>query len=114
MVQSNIKSCFKNSFLWRSELRYLVTVNAIVPSILAGNSVILKQAPQTPLCAERYAQAFEEAGLPDGVFNYIHMDNETCDMLISTAGNFDFVQFTGSVRGGREIVKGLCVILWVA
>ncbi|TPX38251.1 hypothetical protein SmJEL517_g00036 [Synchytrium microbalum] len=84
---------------------YLVTVNAVIPAIIAGNSVVLKQAPQTPLCAERFAESFKVAGLPDGVFEYIHMSNETCDELISTDGNFEFVQFTGSVRGGKEIAK---------
>lgn len=47
---------------------YLTSVNAIVPAILAGNAVILKHSVQTPLCAERFAQAFEQAGLPKGVF----------------------------------------------
>ena len=47
---------------------YLASVNAVVPAILAGNSVILKVASQTPLVAERYAEAFADAGLPDGVF----------------------------------------------
>jgi len=47
---------------------YLTSVNAIVPAIMAGNSVILKMALQTPLVAERYAEAFIDAGLPPGVF----------------------------------------------
>src|SRR5262245_42617350 len=37
---------------------WLASVNAVVPAILAGNSVILKIAPQTPLVAEAYAEAF--------------------------------------------------------
>lgn len=47
---------------------YLIAVNGVVPAILAGNTVILKHAPQTFPCAERFADAFKEAGLPDGVF----------------------------------------------
>ena len=43
---------------------YLASVNAVIPAIMAGNSVILKMAQQTPLVAERYAEAFAEAGLP--------------------------------------------------
>jgi hypothetical protein len=39
-----------------------------LPSIIAGNSVILKHSSQTPLCGERFGQAWTEAGLPDGVF----------------------------------------------
>ena len=37
---------------------WLTSVNAVVPALLAGNSVILKMAAQTPLIAERYAEAF--------------------------------------------------------
>jgi acyl-CoA reductase-like NAD-dependent aldehyde dehydrogenase len=43
---------------------FLTSVNAVVPAILAGNSVILKTSQQTPLVAVRYAQPFAEAGLP--------------------------------------------------
>ena len=45
---------------------YLTSVNAIMPALLAGNSVILKHSAQTPLCAERLQQAFDAAGLPAG------------------------------------------------
>ena len=40
---------------------WLTSVNAVVPALLAGNAVILKMAQQTPLVAERYAQAFKSA-----------------------------------------------------
>src|SRR5215831_18602773 len=45
---------------------WLASVNAVVPAILAGNSAILKIAPQAPLVAERYAEGFKAAGLPEG------------------------------------------------
>lgn len=47
---------------------YLSSLNGVLPSIIAGNSVILKHSSQTPLCGERFGQAWTEAGLPDGVF----------------------------------------------
>ena len=53
----------------------LTAVNGIVPALVAGNAVILKHSAQTPLCAERFAAAFEAAGLPTGVFQYLHMDH---------------------------------------
>ena len=43
---------------------YLIAVNSVVPAIMAGNAVVLKHSSQTPLCAERLADAFGEAGLP--------------------------------------------------
>ena len=51
---------------------YLVTVNSVIPAILAGNSVILKHSDQSPLVSERFAEAFRAAGLPAGVFQYLH------------------------------------------
>src|SRR5712691_11243420 len=49
---------------------YLTAVNAVVPAILSGNAAILKHSHQTPLCAERFAEAFAAAGLPKDVFQY--------------------------------------------
>lgn len=83
---------------------YLTAVNAIVPALLAGNVVVLKHSPQTPLAAERIAAAFEEAGLPAGVFQYMHLSVEQTQHVVSH-GDLDFVCFTGSVEGGRAIER---------
>src|SRR6185503_14526155 len=55
---------------------WLTSVNAVIPALLAGNSVVLKMAAQTPLVAERYAEAFKAAGLPDGVFQFLHLSHD--------------------------------------
>ena len=55
---------------------WLTSVNAVIPALLAGNSVILKMAAQTPLVAERYAEAFKAAGLPEGVFQFLHLSHD--------------------------------------
>lgn len=47
---------------------YITSVNGVVPSLLAGNTVILKHSPQTPTVAEHYESAFKKAGLPKNVF----------------------------------------------
>ena len=83
---------------------WLASVNAIVPAILAGNSVVLKMAPQTPLVAERYAEAFREAGLPEGVFQYLHIDHDQVAEVIGDA-RIGFVAFTGSVAGGHAVQR---------
>ncbi len=83
---------------------WLASVNAVVPAILAGNSVILKIAPQTPLVAERYAEAFRAAGLPDGVFQYLHLDHDQVAEVIGDS-RIGFVAFTGSVAGGHAIQR---------
>ena len=81
---------------------YLTAVNSIVPALMAGNVVILKHSAQTPLCAERLYDAFSEAGLPDGVFQYLHLDHDQTARLIA-APEVDFIAFTGSVAGGAMV-----------
>lgn len=83
---------------------YLTSVNAVIPAIMAGNAVVLKHAQQTPLCAERYATAFEEAGLPDGVFQYFHLTHQRVAATIKDQ-RIAHVAFTGSVAGGEAIQK---------
>ena len=81
---------------------YLIAVNSVVPAIMAGNAVVLKHSAQTPLCAERFAEAFAAADLPEGVFQVLHMGHANTEAAIRDE-NVDFVAFTGSVPGGRAI-----------
>src|SRR3954464_15700178 len=83
---------------------WLTSVNAVVPALLAGNAVVLKMAQQTPLVAERYAEAFVAAGLPEGVFQYLHMDHAQTARVIGDA-RIAFVAFTGSVPGGHAVQR---------
>lgn len=83
---------------------YLTSVNSIVPALMAGNTVVLKHSSQTPLCAERLAEAFESAGFPPGVFQYVHADHESVGRMIADHRT-DFVAFTGSVSGGHAVQK---------
>ncbi|MCF2498765.1 aldehyde dehydrogenase family protein [Dyadobacter chenhuakuii] len=85
---------------------YLTSVNSVIPAIMAGNAVILKHAQQTPLCAERYAAAFEYAGLPEGVFQYLHLNHEQVARVIVDT-RIDYVAFTGSVEGGHAVQKAI-------
>lgn len=80
----------------------LTAVNSIVPALMAGNSVILKHSDQTPLCAELIGRAFNEAGVPPGVFQYLHANHDIAQRLIR-APEIGYVSFTGSVRGGRSV-----------
>ncbi|MDX1370167.1 aldehyde dehydrogenase family protein, partial [Pseudomonas sp.] len=83
---------------------YLTAVNAVVPALLAGNAVLLKHSAQTPLCAERMVEAFVEAGLPDGVFQYLHLSHADTEQLIQ-APAIQHVSFTGSVPGGAMVER---------
>jgi len=83
---------------------YLTSVNAVVPALLAGNAVVLKHSNQTPLCAERFAECFQEADLPDGVFQFLHCSHDQSAEMIGSP-LIDFVCFTGSVEGGHAVQK---------
>jgi len=83
---------------------YLTSVNAIMPALLAGNAVILKHSAQTPLCAERLQQAFDEAGLPAGVFQHLHLSHTDTEAVIQSP-EVNFVAFTGSVQGGEMVER---------
>lgn len=79
-------------------------INSIVPALLAGNAVILKHSAQTPLCAERIFEAFQTAGLPEGVFQCLHMTHAATEAVIQSP-EIRFVAFTGSVSVGAKIEK---------
>ncbi|MCE9663170.1 aldehyde dehydrogenase family protein [Halomonas sp. M5N1S17] len=83
---------------------FMTAVNAVVPAIMAGNAVILKHSAQTPLCAERFQQAFDEAGLPEGVFQHLHLSHEATEDLIQDR-RIAHVSFTGSVPGGAMVER---------
>jgi len=83
---------------------YLTAVNAIIPALMAGNVVLLKHSAQTPLCAERFAEAFAAAGLPEGVFGFLHLSHADTERVIGNPA-VDYVAFTGSVAGGEMVEK---------
>ncbi|MDH4988134.1 aldehyde dehydrogenase family protein [Aminobacter anthyllidis] len=83
---------------------YLTAVNTIVPALIAGSTVILKHAAQTLLVGERFAKAFEVAGLPKYVFQNLVLNHAQTEKLLGS-GKIDHVNFTGSVAGGRAIEK---------
>jgi acyl-CoA reductase-like NAD-dependent aldehyde dehydrogenase len=83
---------------------YLIAVNSVVPALMAGNVVVLKHSAHTPLCAERFAAALQEAGLPHGVFQALHMSHEGTERAIRDP-RVDFVAFTGSVAGGHAVQR---------
>jgi len=82
---------------------YLTAVNAVLPALIAGNGVVLKASHQTPLCAERFLEAFRSAGVPPGVFQYLHLSHADTARLMGDR-RVASVCFTGSVSGGKAVV----------
>jgi len=81
---------------------YMTAINAVAPALIAGNAVVLKHASQTLRVGERLQAAFDAAGAPAGVFQNLALDHEATGALIAERA-FGFVNFTGSVGGGRAI-----------
>jgi acyl-CoA reductase-like NAD-dependent aldehyde dehydrogenase len=84
---------------------YLILVNSLIPSILAGNSVILKPSPQTPTIVEHMQQIFLEAGLPENVIQYFHCGSPSLIETMVRAPEIQLVCFTGSVVGGLAVQR---------
>jgi acyl-CoA reductase-like NAD-dependent aldehyde dehydrogenase len=81
---------------------YMTAINTVAPALIAGNAVVLKHATQTLLVGERMADAFQAAGIPKDVFQNVFLDHPTTSHLIANRV-FDFVNFTGSVGGGKAM-----------
>ncbi|KAI9930316.1 hypothetical protein ASPWEDRAFT_106948 [Aspergillus wentii DTO 134E9] len=84
---------------------YLISVNSLIPAILAGNAVILKPSPQTPTIAEHYAAAFAEAGLPQNVIQFFHCGSPTTLEGVVRSPLINHICFVGSVAGGLAVQK---------
>ena len=62
---------------------YMTAINTVAPALMAGNSVILKHASQTLLVGERLVRAFDEAGVPEDVFQNVFLDHDVTSALIA-------------------------------
>lgn len=83
---------------------YMTAINTVAPALIAGNSVVLKHSTQTLLVGEHMVEAFVAAGVPSDVFQNLYLDHATTEVLIQDR-YFNFVNFTGSVGGGRAIER---------
>jgi len=82
----------------------LIAVNVVVPALLAGNAVLIKHARLTPLCGDAFVEAFRRTELPPDLIASIHVTHDTVGKLIE-ARAVDFISFTGSVEGGRQVYQ---------
>ncbi|WP_006246802.1 aldehyde dehydrogenase [Mycolicibacterium tusciae] len=78
----------------------------MIPALIAGCTVVVKPAPETPLDAMWLAEMLEEIELPEGVVSIIPGGRETGESLVRHAG-IDKISFTGSSATGRHIAS-LC------
>ncbi len=77
----------------------------VAPALAAGNTVVLKPAPWTPLTTVRFAEICQEAGVPDGVVNVVTGSTRELGRALVRHPGVDKVAFTGSTLTGQEIVR---------
>jgi acyl-CoA reductase-like NAD-dependent aldehyde dehydrogenase len=81
-----------------------LVAHKVAPAIAAGCPMILKPAPQTPLCSLMLAECVQQAGWPDGGFNVLPLSNEDAGLLV-TDERIKLISFTGSVPVGWDIKR---------
>ncbi|HWY03194.1 MAG TPA: aldehyde dehydrogenase family protein [Candidatus Acidoferrum sp.] len=81
-----------------------LVAHKVAPAIAAGCSMVLKPAPQTPLCALLLAECVQQAGWPDGGLNVLPLSNEDAGLLV-TDDRIKLISFTGSVPVGWDIKR---------
>jgi acyl-CoA reductase-like NAD-dependent aldehyde dehydrogenase len=79
-----------------------LVAHKVAPAIAAGCPMVLKPAPQTPLCSLLLAECVQQAGWPDGGLNVIPLSNEDAGILVSD-DRIKLISFTGSVPVGWDI-----------
>jgi acyl-CoA reductase-like NAD-dependent aldehyde dehydrogenase len=79
-----------------------IAVNKVIPALLAGCTVVLKPAPETPIDSLMLGGLLVEAGLPEGVISVVPADREVSEYLVTHPG-VDKVSFTGSTAAGRRV-----------
>lgn len=104
-VRYSFDVCSTISDSCRWNYPWLITINAVLPALIAGNTVVLKGSPQTPLCSERFAEFYAKAGLPKDVLQYIHIGDIEVMKQVCQRPEIAHICFTGSVAGGREVER---------
>ena len=77
----------------------------ILPAVAAGNTIVLKPAELTPLTALMFAEAAQDAGIPDGVVNVVTGTGRVAGEALMSHPDVDMVSFTGSSGVGRRVME---------
>ncbi|RYG39243.1 aldehyde dehydrogenase family protein [bacterium] len=75
----------------------------LLPSLLAGNTTVLKPAEQTPIVAHKLMELFHEAGIPAGVINLVQGNGEDVGEPLVRHKDVAAILFTGSLAVGKHI-----------
>ena len=80
------------------------------PALVEGNAVVWKPSEDTPMCAQIVTEIYEEAGVPEGLFNLIHGDGAVGEALVHD-DDVNVILFTGSAEVGQKI-RQHCANTW--
>ncbi|GAA3269390.1 aldehyde dehydrogenase family protein [Dactylosporangium vinaceum] len=83
----------------------LLTLQKIVPALMAGCAVVHKPSELTPLNSLLLAEITAECDLPPGVFNVVVGEGPVVGAALTADPGVDLVSFTGSVRAGRQVAQ---------
>ena len=92
-------------------LPLMMAVKKLAPALATGNTIVLKPAEQTPLSIARLAELVLEAGIPEGVVNYVSGYGETVGAALVEHRGVDKISFTGSVATGKAIARAATATL---
>jgi acyl-CoA reductase-like NAD-dependent aldehyde dehydrogenase len=82
----------------------IMAFQKIIPALMAGNSVVLRPSPLTPISSLVFGAAAEAAGLPAGVLSVVIEAGAAGAELMTTHPAVDMISFTGSTAVGRRIM----------
>jgi len=80
----------------------LTAVNVVMPAVLAGNAVVVKHSPRSPLCGPMFADAFRAGGADPRIVQSLDCAHDLSERMVGDP-RIDHVVFTGSVLGGTRI-----------
>jgi len=81
-----------------------INLAKIGPALAAGNTLVLKPAPDTPWCAAVLGELAERTDLPPGVLNIVTSNDHAVGAMLSSDPRVDMVSFTGSTATGRAVM----------
>lgn len=76
---------------------------AVLPNLIAGNTVIFKHSEECPLSGKYYEEMMNKLNLPKGVFTEVYGDGKVGETLVKE--NIDFIWFTGSSKIGKHLYQ---------
>ena len=83
---------------------YWQALRFAAPSLMGGNTIVLKPASATMGCGIEIEKAFSRSGMPEGVFQTVVLDGQSTDLLIDSE-DINAVTFTGSVSAGGKVAQ---------